>query len=99
MQNDGTADDDWSFAEAGPGGKGVTRSWFAGGDDVTRLVDGGNLGFHNVPPGSSRGVTLTVRARAGAAPGTVATWALHGVHNPVADGIRDVVTLRVKVVR
>ncbi len=99
VQNDGTADDDWSFAEAGPGGAGVGRHWFQGRDDVTSDVDGGNLLFFDVPSGDSRKLTLALHARRGADPGTVATWSLHGVHDPLADGIRDVVTIRVRVVR
>jgi hypothetical protein len=99
VQNDGTAGDDWSFAESGDGATGVTRRWLQGGDDVTSDVDGGNLLFFGVAPDASRRVTLLVRARRGAAPGTVGSWSLHGVHNPLADGIRDVVTIRVRVVR
>ena len=38
------------------------------------------------------------RPMVGATVGQVATWALHAVHNPVGDGIRDVVRIQVKVV-
>lgn len=99
VRNEGSASDDWSFAEAGPGGAKVTRRWLLAGDDVTADIDGGTLGFQDVAPGASRKVLLRVRAKRGAEPGTIATWALHGVHNPVSDGIRDVITIRVRVVR
>ena len=99
VQNDGSAPDAWSFAEAGPGGKRIARTWLLGRKNVTRDIDQGLLSFHDVAPGDSRTVRLVIRAGKRAKVGSVARWQLHGVHSPAADGIRDVVGVRVKVIR
>ncbi len=99
VTNAGDAADAWSLAEAGPGGRAVTRRWFTGGHDVTTEVDAGTLSFHDVAPGGSRTLRLTVRPGAAAVVGSTAAWQLHAVHSPLADGIRDVVRITVRVAR
>ncbi len=99
VRNAGDTADAWSAAEAGPGGRGVARRWFTGGLDVTGAVDAGTQSFRDVAPGAVRTLRLTVRPGARAVVGSTATWQLHAVHNPVADGIRDVVRITVRVAR
>ena len=96
--NDGDTADDWSFAEAASGTGGLSRTWTRNGTDVTARVAAGTLSALDVPPGATRSLDLTVQVGPDAAPGQVAIWALHSVHNPLADGIRDVVRVRVDVV-
>lgn len=98
VENDGTAADDWSLAEARSAVTGFNRTWTRGGRNVTSAVSNGTLSVLNVPATRARSLTLTVKPTRNAAIGQVATWALHAVHNPVADGIRDVVRIRIKVV-
>ena len=99
VRNAGDTADAWSLAEAGAGGRGVARHWFTGGRDVTGAVDAGTQSFHDVAPGAVRTLRLTVRPGARAVVGSTATWQLHAVHSPVADGIRDVVRITVRVGR
>ena len=96
--NDGDTADDWSLAEARTGTAGLSRTWKRSGTTITSQVAGGTYSLLDVAPGSTRSVTLTVRVGSTAKVGQVATWALHAVHNPVGDGIRDVVRVQVKVV-
>ena len=96
--NDGNAADNWSLAEARSGTTGLTRTWTRSGTNVTSQVAGGTYSLLGVAPGATRTVSMTVKVGTTAKVGQVATYALHAVHNPVADGIRDVVRIQVKVV-
>ena len=96
--NDGNTADNWSLAETRSNVTGLTRTWTYGGSNVTSAVRGGTLSLLDVPASGARSVTFTVRPTRNAAIGQVATWGLHAVHNPVTDGIRDVVRIRIKVV-
>jgi hypothetical protein len=99
VRNAGDVADAWAMAEAGPGGRAVARRWFTGGRDVTTDVDAGTLSFHHVAPGGFRTLRLTVRLGARAVVGSTAAWRLHAVHSPLADGVRDVVSITVRVAR
>ena len=75
------------------GTAGFRATWTLDGQDVTSLVRSGNLLRHDVAPGSGIDLLLSVKVTKRAS-GT-ATWLLHGVHNPLSDGIRDVVKVSI----
>ncbi|WP_183095180.1 right-handed parallel beta-helix repeat-containing protein [Nocardioides stalactiti] len=93
IRNAGTVTDNWSIADQVTGVQGYRWTWTLDGRDVTSLVRSGNLLRNGVAPGATVDLVLTVTVTATAS-GT-ATWLLHGVHNPLSDGIRDVVRMRV----
>ena len=96
--NDGNTADNWSIAEARSNVTGFTRTWTHGGSNVTSAVSGGTFSLLDVPASGTRSLAFTVKPSRRATVGQVATWALHAVHNPVGDDIRDVVRIRIKVV-
>ncbi len=97
VSNDGSTADNWSFAEARSSVTGMNRAWNHGSSNVTSAVAAGTYSQMNVPAGGTRTLTLTVTPSTSAPIGQVSTYALHAVHNPVGDGIRDVVRVQVKV--
>ena len=72
FQNDGTTADD--FVIKGPASTTRFRvTYLVGGVDVTSQVTAGAYRFDDVPPGSSRTMTLTIKAKAGTPRGAVFT--------------------------
>jgi hypothetical protein len=99
VRNDGNVADNWSFAEARGGTRRFRRTWTYGSQAVTTEVAAGTLSLRGVPVGATRLFKVTVKPRKRARIGQVGTWSLHAVHNPLADRIRDVVRLQVRVIR
>lgn len=100
ITNDGNIPDNWSIAESRVSGvAGFSRSWFRSGSIVTAAVRDGELSFSGVPVGGARLLKMTVRPTRSTRIGQVGSWRLHAVHNPLSDQVRDVVGIRVKVVR
>jgi hypothetical protein len=95
VTNDGNTADDWSIAQVAGNTRQFRYQWQVGRRVVTSDVAGGNLAFPDVPPGARRTLKLVVTPKKRARVGTVGTWYLHAVHNPLADDIRDVVRIRV----
>ena len=99
VRNDGDAADSWSIAESRSQTRRITRDWWSGGRNVTAGVAAGTFALSSVPVGDTRLLRLTVRPGARAPVGKVATWSVHAVHNPLADRVRDVVRIQVRVRR
>ncbi|KAA1418817.1 right-handed parallel beta-helix repeat-containing protein [Nocardioides humilatus] len=93
VTNAGNTVDNWSFADQITTTTGFRWNWYLAGRDVTSLVHSGNLLQSGVAAGATVDLVLKVTVTE-AASGT-AVWALHGVHNPLQDKIRDVVRIRV----
>jgi hypothetical protein len=99
VQNDGSELD--SFSIVGEKKPGFVTRYYSGSTNITNPVLGGLYSTGDLQPGGTRTIKMTVKARSGAARGTIGRWKIHAVSYRAMvnhdENVRDVVGLGMTV--